>query len=46
MEFKVLLRYLEGLQGNQRGIVVDRAQQLLEGYDRSQENGKVFMDSL
>ena len=36
-EFKVLLRYLEGLQGRQRQLCLERAQRTVEGYGRDEE---------
>jgi len=38
LEFKILLKYLEGLQGNQRQVAMERAQEVLEGYEGDCEN--------
>ena len=44
-EFKILLRYLEGLQGNQRGLAVACAQQILEEGEGKTEDGGEAMSS-
>lgn len=38
LEFKIVLRYLEGLQGNQLTRAVQRAQQILETYEEGRED--------
>ena len=38
LEFKILLRYLEGLQGNQKQLATEKGREVLEGYEGGGES--------
>ncbi len=44
--FKVLLRYLEGLQGHQRQLVTERARIILDQYSEEMPEGNSMLSAL